>query len=142
MRKLAREAVIFMLLMPIVAFAGSFIYLYHDAHKSAAILGLPHGAVVVVPIPPVSPDPLDTLGTSANPPVFNPAAPYQSTKPPTPESDPYADIATPIGGTNTSIPPKSTSDLLGDSVVFGLYGFPLGLGLWMFYRVVRFAIKG
>jgi hypothetical protein len=28
------------------------------------------------------------------------------------------------------------------SLFFGLGGFPAGLGIWMFYRVVRFAIKG
>jgi hypothetical protein len=27
-------------------------------------------------------------------------------------------------------------------LLVGLYGFPAGLGLWLFYRLVRFAIKG
>src|SRR5260370_33079490 len=33
MRKLAREAIIFVLLTPVAVFAGSFSYLYYDAHK-------------------------------------------------------------------------------------------------------------
>ena len=64
MRKLAREAVIFMLLMPVVGFVSGFIYLYHDAHrpvvfdmsKAQPIQGLPSGAVVV-PVPPPGFDP-------------------------------------------------------------------------------------
>ena len=32
MRKLAREAIIFMLVTPLLAFAGRFVFLYHEAH--------------------------------------------------------------------------------------------------------------
>lgn len=28
------------------------------------------------------------------------------------------------------------------AVVIGLYGFAAGFGIWLFYRLVRFAIKG
>jgi hypothetical protein len=36
--------------------------------------------------------------------------------------------------------PDSASEL---ALLVGLYyGVPLGLGLWIFYRVVRFAVKG
>jgi hypothetical protein len=28
------------------------------------------------------------------------------------------------------------------SLLFGLYGFPAGVALWIFYRLVRFAVKG
>jgi hypothetical protein len=43
MRKLAREAVIFMLLTPIVVFVSSFAYFYHDAHKSVRFPPPPAG---------------------------------------------------------------------------------------------------
>ena len=33
-------------------------------------------------------------------------------------------------------------EMLGSLFLGGLYGFPAGLGLWMFYRLVRFAVKG
>ena len=32
-------------------------------------------------------------------------------------------------------------EMLG-SLFLGLWGFPAGLGLWIFYRLVRFAVKG
>jgi hypothetical protein len=34
-----------------------------------------------------------------------------------------------------------TGEMLG-SLFFGLWGFPAGLGLWAFYRLVRFAVRG
>ena|ERR1039457_5027604 len=33
-------------------------------------------------------------------------------------------------------------DSFEDSLIIGILGFPAGLGLWIFYRVFRFAIKG
>jgi hypothetical protein len=33
-------------------------------------------------------------------------------------------------------------EMLGSLFLGGLYGSPAGLGLWIFYRLVRFAIKG
>ena len=40
-------------------------------------------------------------------------------------------------------PPPPTSELVGESLVFGVFlGFPAGLMLWIFYRMVRFALKG
>ncbi len=90
MRKLAREAVIFMLLTPIVVFVSSFAYFYHDAHKSVRFPPPPAGYTL----------------------------------------DPAASSSTPA------------SEMLGDSLLLGFYGFPTGLGLWVLYRVVRFAIKG
>lgn len=90
MRKLAREAVIFVLLTPVLVFGSSFAYLYYDAHKpitSDMTQGVPSGLI-------------------------------------------SERISTP------------TSELLGLALLFGLYGFPVGFGVWVFYRTVRFAIKG
>ena len=36
----------------------------------------------------------------------------------------------------------SISDFMMESLFVGSFGFLAGLGLWIFYRVVRFAIKG
>ena len=115
MRKLAREAVIFMLLAPVVVFVGSFAYLYH-AHKPARLSG-------------IAPDPLDALGIRAD----NPSADLGA-------------VAVPKKSSNApDAPNKSLTpvlELLKESLLIGLYGFPAGLGFWAFYRTVRFAIKG
>jgi len=184
MRKLAREAVIFMLLTPIVVFVGSFAYLYHDAHKLGsldpldALGGIPARPLANIPPPPAGytlDQPAASKSTSIPPPqanhvksgrdidlsaglipksksnaphtapAFDPNAAYAPSAQPAP--DPYAGIlqplpsspqgATPVEGTNTPVP-----ELLGNSLLLGLYGFPTGLGLWVFYRFIRFAIKG
>jgi hypothetical protein len=43
---------------------------------------------------------------------------------------------------SAGIVPKPNSELMVTALIYGLYGFPVGLGLWIFYRVVRFAVKG
>ena len=180
MRKLAREAVIFMLLTPVVVFVGSFAYLYHntprpvvlDMNKAQPIQGLPPGTVLV-PIPPgATVGPPDTtqsqapvyLDDNGNPLGSPPASPAKAQNSgatvgqplPSPQSllQPGETLGTPVPAASpvvsqapdpwsvTSQKPAPILELLGDSLLFGLYGFPVGFGLWTFYRIVRFAIKG
>jgi hypothetical protein len=153
MRTLAREAVIFVLLTPIVVFVGSFAYSYHETHKSvrfdmSAAQPIPctegdqhiergrlvwsceHGVRTESPATPVTQAQHVESGSDID--LSAGLVPKSASG-----SDPYAGIATPVGGTNTPVP-----ELLGGSLLLGLYGFPTGLGLWVFYRVVRFAING
>ncbi len=143
MRKLAREAVIFMLLTPIVVFVSSFIYLYHDAHKSVAV-GLSAGTGTVPAVPNSSLPPITAEAMKTFQPI--PAAPNPQSllRPGETPGTPVAAATTPIppGFMYPVTPPTPILELLGDSLLFGLYGFPVGFGFWAFYRVVRFAIKG
>jgi len=69
--------------------------------------------------------------------------------------DPFKEF----GGVMTDIGPKDKAEIAKDywaayrehqnvfdnamaSALFGLYGFPAGLAIWIFYRLVRFAVKG
>jgi len=182
MRKLAREAVIFMLLTPVVVFVGSFIYLYHDAHNPQSLLqpgetlGAPNSSLPPVtaealktfqPLPPPDPSASSADARNGNSPVYldNNGNPIGNTPAPTqavPKAaappvtlDMSKAIPIPAGATigapvptptptpfEAHAPPAPILDLLGDSLLFGLYGFPVGFGFWAFYRVVRFAIKG
>jgi hypothetical protein len=84
-RRLAREAVIFMLLGMVLAAVGSFIYLRHDIAYWTAEIAKYGGTVVA---------------------------------------------------------PATISETAVTAAVFGLYGFIGGFGVWLFYRLVRFAVKG
>jgi hypothetical protein len=150
MRKLAREAVIFVLVTPVLAFAGNFGYLYHDAHKPIPIVPgswelikctdgdkyVEGGKLVwscqngvrTEPIPP---------GAVIGPPIPPPPAGYTPISP-----DPYAEYGGHIIDLSAGIVPKPTSELLVSALWFGLYGIPAGLGLWLLYRAVLFAVKG
>jgi hypothetical protein len=115
MRKLAREAVIFMLLTPLLVAAGTFVYfrvtipINHGIDMSSFRL-------------------LDEKEKQNNP---SGATGIAEVLPPSPAC---LDFSSDGNCTNSSF--------LLMSLIFGLYGFPAGLGLWVFYRTVRFAIKG
>jgi len=146
MRKLAREAVIFMLLTPVAVFVGGFAYLYHDyrdAHRPdpldaygvAAIKGVPAGSVIK-PIP-CTPgekyvdDQGDLVWSCQN--GVRTAIDYDAL------AKKYGGVLVPSPSSQTDHP---FSDVWVGSLVLGLYGVPVGLGVWMFYRVVRFAVTG
>lgn len=116
MRKLAREVVIFMLVTPILLFAVDLGYSYHDAHKPVTV-----DLSKSVPVPPNA-----TLGPPI--PGFIP--------------DPYAELGSHAIDLSAGIAPKPISELTGMALLFGLYGFPAGFGLWLLYRAVFFAVKG
>lgn len=141
MRKLARQAVIFMLLTPLVFIAGRFGFLYHEAHKPA-------------PIP-------VTLDMSKSIPISckegeeyieqgkliwscqNGVRTAVSTPAPPPGFAPVV-----VNGIDLSaglVPkpnPPLTLDLLIAALWFGFYGVPGGFGLWLLFRAIYFAIKG
>lgn len=145
MRKLGREAVIFMLLTPVVFSIGGFGYLYHDyrdahrpdpfaAYGGAEIKGLPSGTVIN-PIP----------CTDGEKYVDDQGNLVWSCQNGVRTSIDYDALAKKYGAID--LPPSSQtdhpmSDVWVGSLMLGLYGFPAGLGVWMFYRVVRFAVKG
>jgi hypothetical protein len=128
-RRLCREAVIFMLLGLLFTSMGSFIYRHHTEGQR---------------LPPCPPPP-DFIA------LDKPAA-----LPQTPQVTPPPDI---INGYScedsinhramfvvTDAPaPKvkiDNVDLALTASFLGLYGFAGGLGAWLFYRLVRFAVKG
>jgi hypothetical protein len=137
MRKLAREAVIFMLMTPLLAFAGGFGYLYHHAYKPSL------------------------FDMSKAVPVDSPAG---WTPIPCKAGEQYVEQGRLVwecqGGIRTApvisdgidltaglvpkeVPaPEPISELLKQALLFGLYGFPAGLCLWVLYRAVLFAVKG
>jgi len=130
-----------MLLTPLALVTGDFIYLHHEAHEpvrtdESTFRPIPctegdkyidgghlvwwcQNGVLTESVPPDA-----TLG----PPVpFNPNAPY----------------GRPINiDLSAGLVPKPSVDLFGEALPFGLYGIPAGLGLWVLYRVIRFAITG
>jgi hypothetical protein len=144
MRKLAREAVIFILLTPLLFVVGAFFYLYHDAHKPV-LFG-------VGEVQPIACSPGDTYidqgrvvwhcenGVRTNGPESSDESLDPSARlvpKPKPNSDEPLDLSAGL------VPrPKPNSELLGWALIYGFYGFPAGFGLWIFYRVVRFAVKG
>jgi hypothetical protein len=128
-RRLCREAVIFMLLGLLFASMGSFIYRHHTEAQR---------------LPPCPPPP-DVIEPG------KPAAPPQ-----TPQITPPPDV---LNGyvcedsfnhqrmfvvTNDPAPTVKLSniELALTASFLGLYGFAGGLGVWLFYRLVRFAVKG
>ena len=114
MRKLAREAVIFMLVAPSLLAVSRAVFLYE--HPPVAPIDLSAGLV-----PKEAPTP---------PPGFVPIQPppgYKLDVPTQPPSQVQANL---------------NLDLLESALLFGIYGVPVGLGLWVLYRATRFAIKG
>jgi hypothetical protein len=114
-RKLAREAVIFMLLTPLLVVAGTFIY-FHATIPNKVVLDMSTSR------------PLNEVEKANAPPgatrVVRAFPPSQACL----NFDSNGDC--------------SNRAFLVASLFFGLYGFPAGLGLWIFYRLIRFAIKG
>ena len=73
---------------------------------------------------------------TANKPAFDPNAPYEAVKPAV-QWDAQVDPS--------KFPPQSKIDGLANALVAGiagLYGFAIGLGIWLSYRLVYFAVKG
>lgn len=110
MRKLAREAVIFMLLTPPLLAAGVFLYFHFKAPKGVQR--------VESPIQTTSRQ--ERSGPQFQPPPGYVPIPENST-PPVPDSDSPSEVALLAGA---------------------YFGIPVGIGLWIFYRAARFAVKG
>jgi len=172
MRKLAREAVIFILLTPLLFVIGGFIYLYHDAHKPVVppidYIGLAKqfGGTTTPPVPQSQFDmskakPLpckdgdkdiedgrllwDCKNGVRTPPnnPYEAYGGYEIPSKPLDLSEFGGTVVQPLDLSAGLIPkPKPTSELLGNALLFGLWGFPAGFALWVFYRIVFFAVKG
>jgi hypothetical protein len=121
LRQLAREFVIFGLVAGFVGGVVGFVSQYRELHPQTLLQpGETLGPVVQAPA-----DPLDKLGTRAKP-AF----------------DPYAGIATPIAAPPRPSVWKNAGDYLLVIGWTGLIGMLVGFALWVFYRTVRFAVKG
>jgi hypothetical protein len=127
MRKLAREAVIFMLLTPLVLATGAFIYLR---------------ATIPAPFDMSKAKTLDEISAGHPPckwldPNDKRRVWVQDRNDPCMALDMSQEISIP------GLPPsETTSEVLGDASIIGILGLPTGLGLWILYRLIRFAIKG
>lgn len=115
MRKLAREAVIFILLTPLLVVAGTFLYLYATIPNKVALDMSTFR-------------PLDQTERQQAPPG---ATGIAQSLPPSPACLKFS-----------SDGDCSNSAFFVFALFVGLFGFPAGLGLWSFYRLVRFAVKG
>jgi hypothetical protein len=115
MRKLAREAVIFMLLTPLFLAVGIFIY-FHSTIPNKVVLDTSTFR------------PLTEAEKAVAPPG---ATGIAKAFPPSPACLNFR-----------SDGDCSNRAFLLAALFFGLYGVPAGLGLWVLYRVIRFAITG
>ena len=153
-RKLAREAVIFMLLGWILLTVGMFVGLYATTPSKVK-------NTIQAPDAYPTPEQCRKLGLNNQMSSAQITAALQKA---TEEEDPggffsgsgaisdklarQADICLKTQN-QPQAPPEfvhnvdySISGFTMESIYVGILGFPAGLGLWIFYRVVRFAIKG
>jgi hypothetical protein len=115
MRKLAREAVIFMLLGWVLLTAGIFVY-FHVTIPTKIVLDMSTSRPLTEAEKQTAPP--DTTGMARALPPSRACLDFSSV------------------GDCTDL------NFFEVSLYLGLLGFPVGLGLWVFYRIVRFAIKG
>lgn len=155
-RRLAREAVIFMLLGMVLAAAGSFIYMHHAEAVSIrtqreaimnGCLDADVGGIDVYGGPGI-----DLSGGFVPKSKQPQMGQYTWKDVDPPKGDVFDQIPPPPNG-YTILPTKEEClraknlriDNAADAfaaAVFGLYGFAGGFGVWLFYRLVRFAVKG
>ncbi len=156
MRKLAREAVIFMLLGLLFAFACSFFYMHHTQAKFIQSQREPLKLTCLHLTQPVRPgiDPpegYDYFASATDEPLVTRAecnlifgTNLESL--PTPTSyapDFYNRQAAALAeGTRIKNLKINNLELALTAFVGGLFGFVAGFCIWLFYRLVRFAIQG
>jgi hypothetical protein len=124
-RRLAREAVIFMLLGLLFTAIGNFIYMHHAEARR-----LPPCPIFSASTPD---SPLETPQTENPPPVLHGYVCED------PLNHQHMFLVTDAPAPRFKI---NNWELAPTSAFLALYGFVGGLGVWLFYRVVRFAIKG
>jgi hypothetical protein len=122
-RRLCREIVIFTLFGLLLATIGNFLYMRHM------------GAQRLPPCP-------TPLTITADPPIQTPQAEI-----PLPRGYYCEDSFShqQIFNVTDGPLPKPKIDNLKLALaapLFGLYGFPIGIGAWLLYRLVYFAVKG
>jgi len=128
MRSLARQAVIFMLVTPLVFVASRFSFLHHQSSVSDPYAEFGGATINVRGLPPgvtLDSRPHDAPASDAiqAPPRFVPVPPGA--------------VLVPIQSASVS-----SLDSLVSALWFGLFGFRAGLALWLFYRAVFFVVKG
>jgi hypothetical protein len=165
MRKLARQAVIFMLVTPVLAFAGDFGYLHRDAHKQAVPAtmssdgwiplnssgninsNIPPPPAGYVPVPPgaVIGDSFPFKGGNRYVDQGKLIWTCQNGVRKTPaKDDDWVDVTpdlTPHPQTISQTSPSNT-ELFGMALPFALFAIPAGFGMWVLYRAILFAVKG
>jgi hypothetical protein len=129
MRKLAREVVIFMLLTPVLFTAMDFSVQYLRFHRLVSTL--PKGYS------------LGSIPCESDEKYVNPEGTLTWEC-----QNGVRTIPVIIGGIDLTagLVPKGDqithSDIFLSSLWFGLYGIPAGFGLWVLYRLIRFAVNG
>ena len=126
MRKLAREAVIFLLLTPLVLTAGRLAFLLRESQKPAYIPVRPEEWGKLVPIP------CKEAGHYALKGEFIGGCPPAD----------WIDLGSGLVRENLSRPAGSAFDWALSALGFGVGGFPAGFVFWLLYRAIRFAITG
>jgi hypothetical protein len=148
-RKIAREAVIFMLLGLLLSSTGAFAFMHHDAVKSikAQRDGLKKNCDSIPSWGVGEKGPSDAhsttqaecslvFGTKLYPP-----RPYDPGVKLSQESIQDDNDALGEGERIKNLKVDNVENALA-SLIVGAYGFAGGLGVWIFYRLVRFALKG
>jgi hypothetical protein len=157
MRKLAREAVIFMLVSMLLGFVGTFVYQIHDQRRDInnqrdaldkncagfdiADASPAHPAVMMSQSYPdgvfvTRAECTLVFGTKKYPVVnFDPGVKLNEQD--TRDYDNALERGKTIMNLKIDYPPA-----LFVSAIIGAWSFAVGLGLWLFYRLVRFAVKG
>jgi hypothetical protein len=147
-RKLAREAVIFMLLGLLLSSTGAFIYMHHAQAKSNQAqrdaLKKDCDSIPSWGVGEQRPERRYTsqaecslvFGTTLYPP-----RPYDPGVKLSAESIQNDAEALAEGERIKNLGVDYEGNALA-GLVFGAYGFVAGLGIWLFYRLVRFAVKG
>ncbi len=156
MRRLAREAVIFMLAGLFLAAVGSFTYLHHSEVKyiqsQRDALRMPCDQLTRPVRPAVDPpEGYDYFGSALSGPMVTRAecnlvfgTNLASLPAPTSFAPDFYNRRDAALAEGTRITNLKIDNLSNASVaaINGLYGFAGGFGTWLFYRLVRFAVKG
>ena len=163
MRKLSREAVIFMLLGMLLSAVVTFLYLHHSQAKEIQVQldqlkrdcdSMPSWAAgTSVPIGSYEhghsrEECHSVFGASwqkLHPYTLPPLPPGATlTSPPNKTTDPWAVVSITPGAQFAPRINLSIDNLANifSSMVAGGFGFVGGFGVWIFYRLLRFAVKG
>jgi hypothetical protein len=157
-RRLCREAVIFMLVGLVLASIGSFLYLRHNAvldvkarmetlEKAKAETEANHSGVPTVDQ--ILRDPkFRTLSSDAQGSILSYLDPKYAALAPADQQSVLAHLDTlkpvPLDLSEWQVVSEDVDyhSLAETSALFGIYGFVGGFLVWLFYRLVRFAVKG
>jgi len=155
-RRLCREAVIFMLVGLVLASVGSFLYLRHNAVRDIKTrmetIKTAKAEADHPPVPTVGQilrDPkFRTLSSDAQGSILSYLDPKYAALTPEGQQSVLAHLDTlkpvPLDLSEWQVVSEDVDyqSLAETSALFGIYGFAGGFLVWLFYRLVRFAVKG